>query len=531
MPFDLKYYIVVGELMPLVYSAISEQTDHIYDVIAKQFAHKILRDLNTLTKLEDKIYIDTGYSAPQSTTDGDNNSILRNNKLIVKATPNTNPTSLKWDNITGQHVTGQYINSRTLHNQFNLLFADKAASIFVREMTIPTSINLEFELELVSRDQAYEIPAQLFRRYAVGQVFTEVLTYDYPIPNDILTLLFSLYKMRRLSTPKTFPEYIDICSNNKFTYNVSRADQRNVEIVVPKTMINALCTVEYNEDKPEEVKVNRSANAYQTKFNVIVQFERSDMLMMQYPCVVDNQVLPANMIPEPKTTHIESLDGPFPTRVFNEAMKTTSMVRPSEVRMPYYDDWLIPGSLAQMRSYKEFMTAIFLVDEQNPDRITEIELGGDLGDGDQLHPIVKKILKLQGNDSFRTDCIFHIDVFWGDRAVDASTLSIDENLVVRVPCKDINQTHRIVLSEITDLKYLNPKWLPYLVTECPYFLLCPVVTDLMQKGLLTIKNGTLYDPKKNIIGGTDDSYRPLRIIRADIIAKHEAERNRQNTAR
>lgn len=516
--------------MPLVYSAISEQTDHIYDVIAKQLAHKIIRDLNPLTNMEDKIYIDTGYSAPQSTTDGDNNSILRNNKLIVKATPNTNPTSLKWDNITGQHVTGQYINSRTLHNQFNMLFADKAVGIFVREMTIPTVINLEFELELVSRDQAYEIPAQLFRRYAVGQVFTEALTYDYPIPNDVLTLLFSLYKMRRLTSPKTFPEYIGICSNNKFTYNVSRADQRNLELTVPKTMINSICTLEYNEDKPEEVKVNRSANAYQTKFNIVVQFERADMIMMQYPCVIDNQLIPANMIPAPKTTHIESLDGPFPTRVFNEAAKVYSMARPSEIRMPYYDDWLIPNSLAKSRSYKEFLTAIFLVDEENPNKVTEIPLGGDLGDGDQLHPIVKNLLKLQGNESFQTDCIFHIDVFWGDQIIEPATLSLSEDLILRIPCKDINKTHRIVISEITDLKYLNPKWLPYLVNECPYFLLCPTVVDLINKGLLVIKDGTLFDPKKNIIGGSNDSYWPLRIIRADIIAKHQAERNRQNPA-
>lgn len=517
--------------MPLVYSAISEQTDHIYDVITKQIAHKILRDINPLTPIEDKIYIDTGYSSPQSTTDGDNNSILRNNKLIVKATPNTNPSSLKWDNITGQHVTGQYINSRTLHNQFKMLFADKASGIFVREMNIPTSINLEFELELVSRDQAYEVPAQLFRRYATGQVFTETVTYDYPIPNDILTLLFSLYKMRRLATPKTFREYIDICSNDKFTYNVSRAENRNIELVVPKTMIDTLCTLEYNEDKPEEIKVNRSANAYQIKFTVTLQFERADMLMMQYPCVVDNQLLPSNMIPLPKTTHIESLGGPHPTKVFNDMAEQYSMVRVSEVRMPYYDDWLMPGSIAQKRSYKEFLTAIFLVDEEDPEKVTTLPLGEDLGDGDELHPIVKKILKLQGNESFQTDCIFHIDVFWGDRIIEPNLLSLDENLVLKVPCKDINQTHRIVLSEITDLRYLNPKWLPYLISDCPYYVLCPVIGDLIKKGLLEIRDGNLIDPKKNIFGGTDDSYWPFRVLRADIIAKHQAERNRQGTAR
>ena len=322
--------------MPIVYSAISEQTDHIYDIIANQYAHKILRDLNLLTDMKDKIYIDTGYSAPQKTNDDDHNSILRKNRLTIKAIPNTNPTSLKWDNLTGQHVTGQYINSRTLHNQFAMILADKAVDIYLREMTIPTSVVLEFDLELVSRDQAYEIPAQLFRRYATGQAFTEAITYDYPIPNDILTVIFSLYKMRKLNTPLKFHEYINICTNGKISYNVSRKlTNGNIELAIPKTMINTVATLEYNEDKPEEVKINRSANAYQIKFNVTVQFERADMMVLQYPCVIDNQLLPSNMIPEPRTTHIESLDGPHPTRVYNEAIQIASMARVSAINMPY----------------------------------------------------------------------------------------------------------------------------------------------------------------------------------------------------
>lgn len=518
--------------MPIVYSAISEQTEHIYDVIARQFAHKILRDLNLLTNFGDKIYIDTGYTTPQNTSDENHNSVVRNNKLIVRAKPNTNPTSLKWDNLTGTHVTGQYIDYRSIHTQFPTIFADKAVDVFLREMCIPTYLTFEFELELVSRDQAYEIPAQLFRRFAAGQCFTETLTYDYPVPNDILTLIYSLYKMRRLATPKSFVEYVNICSNNKFQANRSRAkEQPKLEFVIPKTLINTVATLSYTEDKPEEVKNNRSANAYQIKFNVETQFERADMVCLQYPPVIDNQLLPGNMIPRPRTSMpMESLDGDHPLKVYNDQSKENAIIGISPIIMPYYDDWLIPHDKLKMNSYKEFLTAMFLIEENAPDNITEIGLSGDLGEGYQLHPIVKRILKLQKNESFRTDCIFNISVYVGQIRIDPSLLQLTDDLVVKVPCKTINKNHRIVLSEITDIKYLNPKWLSELYKDCPYFHLCKPIEDLINKGLLTINNGVIRDPKKNILGGTDDSYWPLRIIRADIIPRHEAERNRQNTA-
>ena len=508
--------------MPIVYSTISEQTDHIHDVVVHQLCQKLLFDLNILTDLKDKIYIDTGYSAPQKTSDDDNNSILRQNKLIVKSTPNVNPNSLKWDSLNGKHTTGQMIQGRHIFRQFPILLADKASDIYLHEMTVPSGVDLEFELELVSRDQAYEVPSQLFRMYATGQVFSEILSYDYPIPADILTMIFSLYKMRRLTNPLSFVDYIKICSNDLIQYNVSRKlKDGNVELVIPKTNINVIASMDYSDNKPDEIKVNRSANAYQIKFTLNAQYERADMVLLRYPCVVNNQLVPSNMIvAKPSTTILSSL--PIKANITSEQESIhalSSLVdKTACVKLPYYDDWTMVPSLATLRSYRNFLTAIFLI-EEDPDNSTLIDLSGKLGEEDELHPIVKEILSVQGTDSFYTGAIFHLAVYYGDKHLDPGTLSFSSDLKLSVGCNKIDYTHRIVLSEITNIKYLDEKWLQYLYKYKDFFLVYPSVINYINNNFLN-DNGSGYEyPAGKNPGATDDSHRPKRIIQSDIIAK------------
>lgn len=514
--------------MPTVYSAITEMTEHIHDVVVKQMTHKIVRDLNPLTDFADKIYIDTGYSAAQQASDGSHNSVLRNNKVMVKASPIINPTNLKWNAITGMHDTGQFLSRTTLGSKFPTVFADSGPNVRLLEMCVPTQLRLEFELELVSRDQAYEIPAQLYRRYMSEHVFSEILVYDYPIPTDIITRLYAIYKMRRFSTPMTFREYLKKCSNNLIQYNVPRSEPNGpVEVVIPKTLSNVIVTIEYNEDKPQEVVVGRSTNAYQINFTLIAQYERADMVILQFPAVVDNKLISEKMIPAPTTElPLKSLDTPYPNKTVNDQANVflgARMIDP--IRMPFYDDWELPKGLAHRRSYREFLVAGFLIDEQK--NTTEIDLSEDLDEKYKLHDIVKKILKKQGRDSFRYDCIFPIEVYWGDSLLEPTQLELTEDLVLKIPCNDIHRAHRLVMYEITDVKYLDPKWYEDIAEWWPYFRISDQIKKLYDSGLLDINdNGTIYDPKNNVLGGTNDSHRPLRRILADIIAKRGTPRNR-----
>jgi len=506
--------------MPTIYSVIPEMTEHIHDVIARQLTHKIINDLNPLTPIADKIYIDTGHTAPQQASDGSHNAVLRNNKVIARALPVTNPTSLKWDSLNMSHTTGQYIDKRDLGTKYPYVFVDPVAEVRLLEMSIPTHMAIEIEIELVSRDQAYEIPVQLWRRFAGGHVYTETVVYDYPLPQDIIIYLYSIYKMRKFDKAMTFAQYLKKGSNDLITANVPRAaNSQDVELIIPKTNVYCNVQLDYNEDKPEEIKVGRSANAYQTKFVLNVQYTRADMMVIQFPAVIDNQIIPEIMVPKRSTDiPFRNLDAGYPGDEVDKGSRAFA-IKPSAtpIVLPYYDDWMIPRGLTYSRSYREFLIAGTLV--EGPAMLSEIPLGGLIDeDGEyKLHDVVVKILKKQKQESFKTDCIFNIEVYANDVPIEPTHLELTDDLVLKFPGFNLSKRYRLVLSEITDVKYLNPKWYPDILENWPFFTISKQIADLINSGHIVVKDGTLIDPNHDTLGGLDGSYRPLRKIIGDIV--------------
>lgn len=516
--------------MPIIYSAISEMTEHIHDVVVQQLAHKILQDMNPLINLFGKIYIDTGYSTTQPATDGQHNSIIKDNKLTVRGYPSVNPTNLKWEMLSGMHNTGQFVDSFNITEMFPTLFFDIDADVRLLEMCLPTTLTLEFEFELVSRDQAYTLPSQLYRRYMDKHVFTESIQYDYPVPNQVITLLYSIYKMRKFENKMTFAEYMMKYSNNLFSVNVNRADPNSrVELTIPKTLTNTIVTVEYTEDKPEEIKVNKSVNAYQTKFTLTAQYERTDMLALKYPTIIDNQLIAPEMVPVTKQDMpIKSLYAPHPNKTTHDTARSFIGSRlPEPIVMPFYDDWIYPRESTFEMGYRPFLIAQFLVDEEHPEYKTSIPLGEQLDEKYSLHDNVKDVLSIQKRNSFKQGALILIEVFWGNYVLDKTKLVLTDDLVLEVNCIDFKRPHRLVVYELTDVRYLDPEWYELVADKWPYFKVSDHISLLYSRDMITVnENGKLYDPSHNVLGGINDSHRPLRRIFADIIARNKTNRNR-----
>ena len=175
--------------------------------------------------------------------------------------------------------------------------------------------------------------------------------------------------------------------------------------------------------------------------------------------------------------------------------------------------------------------AMFLLEELPEEEKTEenknnkyrdkiiIDLNGDLGDGYELHPKIKEILKIQKHESFFRDCIFNISVFIDEHIVGFEHLQIDDDLKVTIPVsQDIHKERRIVISEISDLRYLNDKWYP-LIKDDDFFI--------------TNKETNIHDKifgNDNWIdryGGTENAtYSALRRFKNTIFVRNKTCRNK-----
>ena len=490
--------------MPILHSVVSETDIHIVDPVIHQLAHKVIDDLNLTRYIKNNIYIDTGFSAVKTTRDDNHSAILNRNQLKIQAEINITPNNVKWEATNFSHALGPAgMVQRNLSRDYPYIFNDTLNHIEIYQMLLPTYINLNCTLSLMERTLAYEVPSLLYRRYPPGMVFAREIFYDIPIPKDVFSMLFSLWKHKRYQKEDKFIDYINKYSNG-FEFLIHRANTNKNELISKNVIINALVSTEYTDSKPEEVKINKMPLNYEIKFTIGIQFARPDMLVLKYPCVIDNTLLPDSLIVNPakQESPMESIQGTYPQSSLDWYIRRTKSryIDRTLVRFPYYDNWEVPGSSSIIKkNYHPWFISLFLMDEDK--EITSLELGDVLDEenGYEFHPILKEILKIQGNESFNNGVLFNLSVFSNDTEVERSTLSMDENLTIYVPCKDLYKERRIVLSELTDIRKLNPKWYP-LVREYSGFL------NLDLKDLEYVIYGNTSTSKGSLSSNPNDLY-------------------------
>lgn len=510
--------------MPIWYSPVDETDIHVVYPVTKQFTHKLLTDLNLRDVIQDRIYITTGWSGNKTSRQNHSAAIWKDN-IKVEVTISY-PGSPKWDANTVAQLSGHGIYQSHLGIMYPTVFCDDTADISLREMILPMTLNFQVQLQLKDRNRAYRVPGQIIRRYTPGVVFAQTVTYDYPLPNDLLSVLFSLYKLRKFDgeTP-SFGDYLRDNSKNAAQFSAHRTMRANeFELVIKKYLLNALVTYEYSEDRPQEIKANELSYGYSINFSATIQFQYTDNMFLEYPCVLDNTLLPPKMITSTRMNAdiIQGSDGSYPIKVFDDWMKAHNEHYFFEhpVVAPFYDDFQMPRNRFANRSYVPVYQAMFLVDEEK--EYTEIPLDADLGDGYVLHPKLIAMLKKEGNEAFRDDVLFNIAVYSGSHFYSEESLTIDENLVLRVKTSNIHKPKRIIISEITSIKYLNSKWWPDVLEDWPFYRVTEEIKNSVDKGI--IKEPITKNDLADHFGAEAEyeSYWTLRVIHHTFVARRSA---------
>lgn len=507
--------------MPTVHSIVSEASDHIHLPMVTQVAHHIVNSLNLPAYIKDNIHIETGWTITKGTRDN-HTFRVRGNTFKVVATLQSSQTPV-FDYQTFNHAGGHTFYPGQLDMAFNPAFRDPVSEITVHEVPMPCSFVLECSFWLSDRNIAYDINKRLHLRFYTGIAHALSMSYDYPVPKDIISALFALFKHRKfdqtdpifkdLSTSKdpiTFAKWLDKLSIVNFVLASSRTGKRK-ELVINKSIDNALMTIDFEGAKPEEDIVHVTPNGYRLSFTCKFQFAEIVALILQYPCIVDNTLLPDTMIPKVRSndTPIRSMDVAYSNPMLNDAYHELSgnKIVPEAVQCPFYDDWRVPETELWKRSYRPFLISIYTAE---PDKaVTTINLADVLYDNSKLHEIVQYILKKQGQESFRDDCIFNITSYIRKRRQISTDMKLDDNLLLTIKAKDIHPQRHLVLSEISDYRFLNPKWWD-LLKEFPDFF------DYKKK------------PGGNYTGVDDAANRPFRILRYCIIPRNTGIREQKS---
>lgn len=509
--------------MPILTASVTELSHHVLELVSRQILDKFIVKMGINHIINDNLYIKTKYSSISDTTDGELNARFRTNRLIADVTMQINPMSVKWNDILTFSHSGSYGISTNLYRNYPI-FNDREFGIGLYELAAPCSILMSCSLHIQDRAIAYSLPLRFFNKFQDSSVMSLInLMYEYKLPNEIIKVLGSIYNHKRFTMKfESFYHYLRYWSNNTISMTKSILGNDREELVVKKYNIECLSVVEYSEEEPNTETTDSSTNMFTINFVITTQFNMVNTLILSYPIIIENQLLPIDVIPLPREMRERYVDGnTLMDQGIDQFSKKYKWLHTEYVQVPFYDDWVVPPH-CRLREYSHspYFIGVCTIDEEYPSTI--IELQCNLGDNYRLPKISKQLLQRQEEiykgGSLHPDAILTLSMFYGDTPLDPSELFLTDDLELEHYGRRVNMPYRLVLSELTDLRYLNPRYYPLLLEFIQYldYHVIAQLWWLIEKGAINL-DISLYDSVRHL--WIDNNLFTKRKLNIDTIQK------------
>ena len=452
--------------MPTFDIPIREFTTHVLPVLAKQYTHKLIADFNLQNVIKNNISFKYGYSAIARTKDANKNIYTRANRVDVTVDVNMNPDNLKWEIQNFKWNPGYGFPLRRL-SMDEEIWMDPEVDAYLYLHEVPCNVTLNIEFTLMSRTTAYMLQSAHYETHGTENTwYYGDFMYDFPLNNEILNRIRGIFNMRRFDPKKIdLPEYLKIGSLGRIGYQINRTATAK-EYVVRQSKIRILEDVEIQGDKPQENNDNEGTITFTVPFTYTLQFSRPAFFTMRYPITIMNQLIPVQHIAHTQELrdnirNIDYVKGHIDKITFDYWKRMFKGWDHCFVS-PYYEDWrpIAPYEAIQFSQRPMWIITVTLDEENGKIKdTTTISLRGEIVDNYVLHPIVAEILAVQDCESYEPDCLFNVTVFKNDNAIDRHDLGWEMDIQgVVIKSKDRSKRFHIVISEMIDLNFLNPKW-------------------------------------------------------------------------
>lgn len=461
--------------MPLLTAPVSESGSRFFDPVIMQIVEAVLVKIGARQYLDKSIYVKYSRRAISGTsTDGGIN--LVRNRADISAELIMNPSQVNWDSQYVPMNAPSFGMAQRYVTETKPIFIDPVAGVSLHELTVPSGIDLTFELQF----QTFDAADYVFKGLVANSNGSMVLgchdiQYSYPVGLNLLELLAYVYKLRTSYDGNDFWSYLQTFATQDFHFDTRRVDmggQPNPiqQLVVQKQQLSCPGLLEFSQREPEVLYSGKFPSSYKITFTYKVQCGRPNELMINLPVVIENQMVYPDIFSRSSKSALWEVEGYLVNGAFTDVMRSLEREGKSILKcvIPEYDDWTPPvkNMLSGIRGYRNVLQAAFTLD--NPPAPTVIKLDEM---GVTLHPILKDILsQMTGDDLFGYDGLFNISVYGNDGIMDQSVLLYDpETLSVTINCTITTRRYHIVLWECQKLQYVHPKWYDVIMQYRWYF--------------------------------------------------------------
>lgn len=350
------------------------------------------------------------------------------------------------------------------------IFLDKETRVWLKPIYVQTMMTIDFKL--VVRDQT---TATLWKRraemqaYRMMNAFMTDVDYHYQVPLGFVKQLWVIHTLMMQSDHPTdlpFADWLATHFTKRMTtiHNQAGNDTRLV-IAEKQARIQGHFTFEFDVSKVER---HNDSGVWSTGFSLEVYFDRPHAIVMEYPLVIHNTLIPPEYRDDDPKRHT------YPTNYqlgrsaslydmrpfeFDEERKVIHSVKGEAVVIPHFDDWL-PYHIAS--HYVNVSRILVQMDIRNPRDV--LTLNDDSLEDYSLIPRVYDYLKECGDLVFLPhNCLYRVSLHEWEKLVNLKRLSIDENLTITTDFDlRVRNMYHLVIDVVDDLEYLSPKALDIL---------------------------------------------------------------------
>jgi hypothetical protein len=485
--------------MPTIYNVIDDPNTHVLRPVTMQLVDSLLKDNGLNALFGDNIHYLEDTSLTRNTRTDHNTVNITDDRVNVIMNSSINPKDKKWEHSNFKNSIYTGLSKQYTKTDFPI-FYDKRADISLNYQTNLSPISLTIELLFKDTVMAYRALDILLNSYgSEPYMIQNSVLYSLPLPNHILLVLSRLYHLRKFTQEISFLDYLKYGSNGDITY-AKRNITNDTEIVILKNDFAVISEVNVVTSKPEAQNVERFVDRQMITIEYAYQIIRPNSLTITYPLVIDNQLIPDNILPSKPKEYPNKIEYLYDNKAIEQYhyYDLNDPRYPNKIhRTDKYDDWL-PECYLTDKEYKPILIAPILLDTADDGTVLEsttFNLRDIRIKQSTIHPFVFDAFMLQGKGSLYREGLFNIDIYSNDTRLDPSIIEFDTDLNITINTDVAYRRYHLVISECIKFDVLHPKMIPLLLMCHKFFgiTICMNINRLLKMGYISISNSVRYN--------------------------------------
>lgn len=472
--------------MPVVTLPIPDDYETTTRPVSVQLAQSLLKDYSAPKNARILFPGDIGKVAQPKSTISDKRQD-ENNFLQTDCTVHIEASDLPLED----RILSTAVTRPKDENKF--IFFDRDLGINMRPVVTPSELDLSFRFRFKDKTTASNYINQCKTRASLGRAeLLHTITYHYGIPHEYVYMIMEMYRIRERVAPlnESMKDWFKRCFTNRMTVITNQAGHLNTGvIVIPENQIEVLGWYDFTYQPPKEEREN-DAGAYTVGFNFKVQYDKVTDVVIEYPVIIHNQILPKTIrddkteeVPDTITRTMQHSKDLFEFMISQQPKYMSGI---EGYAVPFFDDWVVSRT---PRGVNTLMSVLVEVDENDKRDLFNIEDIEEL----EFDPVILDFMK--GEAAFISHIgksVFYMNMYEGDTSTGMDKVTMDINLNLRtvneMNLRLINHFHLGIISDWTMLDEAAINRLRSNPLACEY-LLYAILGDYQFTMCVPMSNG------------------------------------------